>query len=60
LLGLFLHPEDGSDMFPERRLSFNGLHGVIVQKIELFTSTTVRTSDLICLLSDAIFADFRK
>jgi hypothetical protein len=31
---------------PKRRLSFNGLHGVISQKIEIFTTTAVRTSDV--------------
>jgi hypothetical protein len=37
LLGLFFDPEDGGDMFlPKRRLIFNGLHGVISQKIVLF------------------------
>jgi hypothetical protein len=29
---------------PKRRLTFNGLHGVISQKIELFITTAVRTS----------------
>jgi hypothetical protein len=37
LPGLFFDPEDGYDMFfPKRRLTFNGLHGVISNKIELF------------------------
>jgi hypothetical protein len=35
LLGLF-DPEDRSDVFPKRRLAFNGLDGVISQKILLF------------------------
>jgi hypothetical protein len=39
LLGIF-DPEDGGDM-----LTFNGLHGVISQKIVLFITTAVRTSD---------------
>jgi hypothetical protein len=30
---------------PKRRLTFNGLHSVIPQKVELFITTTVRTSD---------------
>jgi hypothetical protein len=30
---------------PKRRLTLNGLHGVISQKIVLFTTTTVRTSN---------------
>jgi hypothetical protein len=30
---------------PKRRLTFNGLHGVISQKIVLFITTAVRTSD---------------
>jgi hypothetical protein len=29
----------------ESHLTFNGLHGVISQEIELFISTAVRTSD---------------
>jgi hypothetical protein len=45
LLGLFFDPEDGGDMFPKRRLTFNGLHGVISQKIVLFITTAVRTSN---------------
>jgi hypothetical protein len=36
LLGL-LHPEDGSDVPPKRRKTFNGLHGVIFRKIVLFS-----------------------
>jgi hypothetical protein len=30
---------------PKRRLTFNGLHGVISQKIELFLTTAVRTAN---------------
>jgi hypothetical protein len=30
------------------KLAFNGLYGVISQKVELFMSTTVRTSSLTC------------
>jgi hypothetical protein len=40
LLGVFFDPEDGSDVF-----LFNRLHGVISQKIVLFMTTAVRTSD---------------
>jgi hypothetical protein len=37
---------DGVDIFPpKRRLSFNGLQGIISQKTELFITTAVRTSD---------------
>jgi hypothetical protein len=40
LLGLFFDPEDGSNMFfPKRRLTFNGLRGVIFREKELFTIT---------------------
>jgi hypothetical protein len=35
LLGSLFDPKDGGDMFIRRRLTFNGLHGVISQKIEL-------------------------
>jgi hypothetical protein len=31
---------------PKRWMTFNGLHGVISQKIELFITTAVRTSNL--------------
>jgi hypothetical protein len=35
LLGLFFDPEDGGDtFFPRHRLTFNGLHGVVSQRIE--------------------------
>jgi hypothetical protein len=37
--------EDGGDVPPKRRLTFNGLHGVISQKIVLFITTAVRTSN---------------
>jgi hypothetical protein len=30
---------------PKRRLTFNGLHGVIAQKIQIFITTGVRTSN---------------
>jgi hypothetical protein len=39
LFGLFFDTEDGGG-----RLTFNGLHGVISQKIELFITTSVGTS----------------
>jgi hypothetical protein len=46
LLGLFFDPEDGGDMFPQNvYLTFNGLHGIVSQKRELFITTAVRTSD---------------
>jgi hypothetical protein len=45
LLGLFSDPDDGGDVSPKRRLIFNGLHGVISQKIELFLSTAVRIAN---------------
>jgi hypothetical protein len=32
LICLFFDPEDGSDVPPKRRLTFNGLHGVISQR----------------------------
>jgi hypothetical protein len=31
--------------YPKRRLIFDGLHGVIFQKIELFLTAAVRTSN---------------
>jgi hypothetical protein len=46
LLGLFFDPEAGGDIFfPKSRLTFTGLHGVISQKIVLFITTAVRTSN---------------
>jgi hypothetical protein len=41
LLGLILDPEDGGDVPPKRRLTFNGMHGVLSQKI----TTAVRASN---------------
>jgi hypothetical protein len=40
LLGSFLNPEDGGDVPPKCRLTFNGLHGIISQKTELFKFLT--------------------
>jgi hypothetical protein len=38
--------EEGGDVFyPKRRLTINGLHGVISQNIVLFITTAVRTSN---------------
>jgi hypothetical protein len=36
----------GRHLSSKRRLTFNGLHGVISQKIKIFISTAVRTSNL--------------
>jgi hypothetical protein len=37
VLGLYFGPEHGGDIFlPKRLLTFNGLHGVRPQKIELY------------------------
>jgi hypothetical protein len=45
-LGLFFGPEDGGEYIPPKHLlTFNGLHGVISQKIELFITIAVRTSN---------------
>jgi hypothetical protein len=44
-LGLIFGPEDGGHMFFPKRLTFNGLHGVISQKIILFLTTAVRISN---------------
>jgi hypothetical protein len=40
--GLFFDPDDSDDMFLRNvRLTFNGLHGVISQKIQLFITPGV-------------------
>jgi hypothetical protein len=45
LLGLFFGREDGGDMvFRNVGLTFNGLHGVVFKKPELFVTTAVGTS----------------
>jgi hypothetical protein len=44
-LGLFFDPEDGGDVPTKRQLTFNGLHSSISQKILLFITTAVRTSN---------------
>jgi hypothetical protein len=43
--GLFFGTEDGSDGSSKRRLTLNGLHGVISKKTVLFVATTVTTSN---------------
>jgi hypothetical protein len=46
LLVIFFYLEDGKEIFlPKRRLTFNGIHGVIAQKIALFINIAVRTSN---------------
>jgi hypothetical protein len=40
LLGLF-DPEDGGDVPPKHRLTFNGLHGVVPQKIIPFKAVVL-------------------
>jgi hypothetical protein len=45
LLNLFLYPEDGDDVPPKRRLKLDGLHGVISQRMILFITIAVKTSD---------------
>jgi hypothetical protein len=37
---------DGADVPPKRLLSFNGLYGVLFQKVELFITTGARTTKL--------------
>jgi hypothetical protein len=45
LLRIFIHPEDRSDMFffSKLRLTFDGLHGTVSQKTDLFKLTLIRT-----------------
>jgi hypothetical protein len=42
LLGLFFDPEYGGDVSLKLRLTFNGLHGLISQKIEIFISISIK------------------
>jgi hypothetical protein len=44
LLALFFDSEDGGDVSPKRRSTFDGLHGVISQKIVLFSQISVSRS----------------
>jgi hypothetical protein len=41
----FFDPEDGGDVPPKRRFTLNGLYGVISQKMILFITTAVKTSN---------------
>jgi hypothetical protein len=43
---------------PKRPLTFNGLHGVISQKMELFITTAVRTSNPTCLTTLIFLSSF--
>jgi hypothetical protein len=46
LLSLFFDPEDGGDMFLRNfGFTFNGLQGVISQKLILLITTAVKTSN---------------
>jgi hypothetical protein len=40
LIGLLFDPEDGGDISP---LTFSRIHGVLLQKIDLFVTTVLRT-----------------
>jgi hypothetical protein len=44
LVGLFFGPEDVGNIF-FLMVGFSGLHGIMSQKIELFLTTAVRTSN---------------
>jgi hypothetical protein len=47
IAGLIIYPEDGGDIFVRIiGCLINGLQGVVSQKIELFITTGVRTSNL--------------
>jgi hypothetical protein len=51
LLCLFSDLENrGTTSSPKRRSTFSGLHGVIFQKMEIYVTTTVRTSSLAQLM----------
>jgi hypothetical protein len=41
LLGLLFNPEDRGNIFlPKRRLTFNGIHGILSQELKLFVLFT--------------------
>jgi hypothetical protein len=42
---LLFNPDDGGDILPKRPLTFDGLYGVVSNKMELFVTTAVATSD---------------
>jgi hypothetical protein len=48
LLHLYFDLENGWHVLPKRPWIFNELHGVISQKIELFITTAMRTSNPAC------------
>jgi hypothetical protein len=50
-----LDPEDGGDVPPQLRLTLNGLHGVISQKMILFMTTALKTSNPTEILFVAAF-----
>jgi hypothetical protein len=45
LLSALVNPEHKKHFPSKRRLTFNGLHGAISQKIELFVTTAERASN---------------
>jgi hypothetical protein len=45
LIGLLLGPQEEVACYSKRRLTFNGLHGVVSEETELFTTIAVRTSN---------------
>jgi hypothetical protein len=45
LLNYFFDPEDEGDVPPKRRLTLNGLHDVISQKLIPFITAAVKTSN---------------
>jgi hypothetical protein len=49
---LICYPKDGGDIPPNFRWAASGLHGVIPQKIELFITTAMRTSNSIQVLCE--------
>jgi hypothetical protein len=55
-LRIFFNPEDGGDVSPKRRLTFNGLHSIISQKVVLFITTAVRTSKSSGFVSGEVFS----
>jgi hypothetical protein len=55
IVGSFINPEDGGDMFLRTWVDFRLTIGVISQKLELFITTVVRNSNRIFFYNSITF-----